>query len=236
MKLNNMSWRTNSLILTMRNIGRTLGLNRWIASWLSGGEYETRFYKLLSTCIQPRDCVWDIGANVGFYTGLFAERVGPQGQIFAVEPSPLNYHRLAERCSSLGNVRLLQCGLGRANGKMYFQQGADELGATSRVIESGTEGEVVEIRSGDSLLEDGSANSPNVIKCDVEGFEWEVLEGMSGLLGQPCLRAIGIEVHFGILNERGMRDVPKWIERLLNDSGFAVTWPDSSHIFAVREQ
>jgi len=32
-----MSWRTNSLVLVFRNIGRTLGLNKWIASYLLGG-------------------------------------------------------------------------------------------------------------------------------------------------------------------------------------------------------
>lgn len=230
-----MSFHTNSLMLIARNIGRALGLNNWIASWLLCGEgYETKYDNLLSTGIRSGDCVWDIGANIGYYTRLFAERVGPRGLIFAFEPSALNFSRLSERCSSLENTVLLQCGLGKVNGRFHFHQGEDGLGTTSRVIDNASDGEVVDIRSGDNLLEEGTVNIPHVIKIDVEGYEWEVLEGIAGVIGQPHLRTIGVEIHFGILKDRGMGFVPQQIERLLLDSGFSITWPDSSHVFGVR--
>lgn len=196
-----MSWRTKRWVLKARNAGRAIGINRWIASWLLRRGYETRYDSHFATCIHPGDCVWDIGANVGHYTRLFAERVGAKGKVFAFEPSPVNHCRLVEQCSALGNVALFQCGLGNADGKLHLKQGKDELGATSRVTESPSPGGVVvEIRSGDSLLADGTADVPQIIKIDVEGFEWEVLEGMAALLKQKRLRAIGVEVHFGILN------------------------------------
>jgi hypothetical protein len=53
-------------------------------------------------------------------------------------------------------------------------------------------------------------------------------------LSAPSLRSIGIEVHFGILKDRGMSGVPKLIEELLQRNGFVVHWPDSSHILAKR--
>lgn len=37
-----------------------------------------------------------------------------------------------------------------------------------------------------------------------------------------------------ILNERGMADAPQQIERLLQQSGFRMRWPDTSHILATR--
>lgn len=228
-----MSWRTNGLVLKARDAGRLIGINRWIASRLLRG-YETKYKSYFATCIHPGDCVWDIGANVGYYTRFFAERVGAKGKVLAFEPSPVNYRYLVEQCSALGNVALFQCGLGNADGKLHLKQGKDELGATSRVTESPSDGVVVEIRSGESLLADGTANVPQIIKIDVEGFEWEVLEGMAALLKQKHLRAIGVEVHFGILKERGMRGVPQQIESLLRDSGFSFTWPDTSHLFALR--
>ncbi len=230
-----MSWRTNGWVLKARDVGRAIGINRWIMSWLLRGGYETRYDSYFAASIYSGDCVWDIGANVGHYTRLFAERVGAKGKVFAFEPSPLNYSRLVEQCSVLGNVALFQCGLGKADGKLYLKQGKDELGATSRVTESPSGGVVVEIRSGDSLVADGTADVPQIIKIDVEGFELEVLEGMAALLKQKCLRAIGVEVHFGILKERGMREAPQQIESLLRDFGFSLTWPDISHVFAVRK-
>jgi FkbM family methyltransferase len=230
-----MSWRTNDLVVMMRNVGRAVGLNKWIASWLLRGGYEIKYDQEFSACIRLGDCVWDVGANVGYYTRLFAKHVGDKGKVFAFEPSPVNFSLLAQRCTTLKNVTLIQCGLGESKGTRDFQQGEDALGATSRVTDSHSGGLVVEIYSGDHLLTDGKASAPQAIKIDVEGFEWEVLEGISGLLKQSCLQTIGIEVHFEILKERGMGQIPQQIEQLLCDAGFRIIWPDSSHVLAVRK-
>lgn len=233
-----MSWRTHRLVVLARHVGRALGLNRWMAVRLNGRGYETRYDQAFSSVLRLGDCVWDVGANVGYYTRLFADRVGTEGKIFAFEPSPVNFARLQRACAELTNVQLQQLGLGREDGTLSFVQGADDLGATSRVIdvpppESGQT--VVEIRAGWHLIEKGEVLPPNVIKIDVEGFELEVLQGLGKPhLQAPALRAIGVEVHFGILHERGIPNAPQQIERLLQQSGFRVQWPDSSHILATR--
>jgi len=229
-----MSWRTNSFVLILRNIGRTLGLNKWIASYLLGGGYETRYDSNFSSALRQGDCVWDVGANIGYYTKLFSDRVGELGQVFAFEPSPVNFKRLVSACASIGNATLFPYGLGAEDGKFRFQQGADELGATSRIVETESEGMTVAIRSGTSLISSGEAPVPNAIKIDVEGFEYEVLEGLREYIQSPQLRLIGIEVHFHILKERGIPQIPQQIEVLLNSNGFSVSWSDSSHIIAIR--
>lgn len=229
-----MSWRTNGFVLFLRNIGRTLGLNKLIASHLLGAGYETRYDNSFSGTLRPGDCVWDVGANVGYYTRLFSERTGQTGRVFAFEPSSANFVRLSATCASLSNVTLLHSGLGTKDGKLHFQQGADDLGATSRIVDDGSDGVIVDVRSGASVIDGGDALVPNAIKIDTEGFEYEVLEGLGNYIGNPDLRLIGIEVHFGILKERGIPQVPEQIEKLLSCNGFAVSWPDSSHIIAVR--
>jgi FkbM family methyltransferase len=230
-----MSWRTQQWVVAARNAGRTLGLNKLIASYLLGEGYEAKYDNRFSITLRQGDCVWDIGANVGYYTRSFSDRVGVQGVVFAFEPSPANYLRLNAACATLKNVRPMQCGLGHENGKLSFEQGADELGATSRIVESsGANTEMVNIRSGLSLISEGDALPPNAIKIDVEGFELEVLLGFGNQLTSRELRSIGIEVHFGILKSRGMADAPSQIERLLHSHGFVVDWPDSSHILATR--
>jgi FkbM family methyltransferase len=211
-----------------------LGINDIIANYVNGAGYETRYDNSFSATLRPGDCVWDVGANVGYYTKLFSERVGSEGTVFAFEPSPENFIRLTNECSHLGNVRMHQSGLGRENGTLSFQQGSDDLGATSRVLEKVDEGIEVDIRSGMSLIRDSDAMSPNAVKIDVEGFEYEVLQGLDAQLGALSLRSIGIEVHFGILKERGMAQAPQQIEKLLQRYGFDVSWPDSSHILATR--
>lgn len=196
--------------------------------------YETRYDQRLAAWIRPGDCIWDIGANVGYYTRLFSERVTDAGKVFAFEPSPANFDRLVGECRSLRNVTFLRCGLGERDGSLQLRQGEDELGATSRITGEDSGDLPVEIRAANSLLVEGSVAAPNIVKIDVEGFEWEVLDGMSSLFANPCLRVVGIEIHFELLEERRMGHVPREIERLLRAFAFSVSWPDRSHVIGVR--
>lgn len=220
------------MVIAARIWGRKLAINRLIARFSAGDGYEAVYDAWLSATMLAGHCVWGVGANVGHYTRLFAERVGVRGAVFAFEPSPANYMRIREACGTLPHVTLLQIGLGHKDGRHTFQQGADDLGATSRISEGG--GTSVEIRSGGSLLASGVAATPNVIKIDVEGFELEVLEGFGERLRDETLRAVGVEIHFKILNERGLSLARRKIECLLRASGFTTKWADSSHILAVR--
>jgi FkbM family methyltransferase len=231
-----MTWRTSRLALATRNLGRTLGLNKLIASFLQGKGYEAKYDNNFSERLKLGNCVWDVGANVGYYTRSFSERVGDRGVVFAFEPSPENYVRLSAACTTLLNVHKIQCGLGQENGKLAFLQGTDDLGATSRIAGSAAEKNttMVDIRTGTSLISEGDALPPNAIKIDVEGFELEVLHGLGNHLSSRALYLIGIEVHFGILKSRGMPEAPNQIESLLLRHGFNVSWPDSSHILATR--
>lgn len=228
-----MSWRTNPLTVVLRNAGRRAGLNKILAQWLHGSGYETRYDKGFSAELREGDDVWDIGANVGRYTRAFALRVGPAGSVEAFEPSPVNFRRLVA-AGLPTQVRLHRMALADADGSLGFEQGSDDLGATSRLRTDIPGLEHVPVCRADSLITAGTAVAPTALKIDVEGFELEVLEGFGRALHDGALRLIGIEVHFGILRERGKVDAPRQLERLLVDAGFRVRWPDSSHIIAVR--
>lgn len=227
-----MSWRTNTAVLWARNAGRTVGLNRVLARFGDKG-YERKYDEQLTSRIHPGDTVWDVGANVGYYVAQFSRLVGPRGTVVAFEPSARNFQRLQAACASLPNVRLRPCGLGNVRGRVHFQQGADDLGATSKVVD-GAGADVVEIEVGDRLVAAGTAPPPNAIKIDVEGFEGEVIEGLATCINSPALRVVGVEVHFGILAQRGLGHVPRTIEGTLAAAGLTVGWPDKSHLLATR--
>jgi hypothetical protein len=75
---------------------------------------------------------------------------------------------------------------------------------------------------------------PNVIKIETEGFELDVLLGLRQTLQEKSLRTLCIEMHFGLLQERGLSNAPSDIEKLLVSSGFSLVWPDASHVVATR--
>src|ERR1700726_733724 len=136
-----MGWRTYPLVIALRNVGRVLGINRLIARAFQRG-YEANYDACLTKCISLGDTVWDIGANVGLHAVQFANRVGASGVVVAFESSKVNFLRLLHSCESLRNVQLHPFGLGELNGQFRFQQGTDDLGATSRVNDDSGVGEL----------------------------------------------------------------------------------------------
>jgi len=233
-----MSWRTSRIVLALRGLGRGSGFNRWIASTLGSKSYEDRFQRRMLDEIRPNDCVWDVGANVGLYSVQFSRIVGASGKVVAFEPSPRNLARLRSATVSLQNVVVVPMALGDTVGSMTFAEGSDAAGATSRVVgrtEHPTGAIVeVEVHRGDDLVRASRADEPDVIKIDTEGFEIDVIRGLEQTLRGSKLRAVFVEIHFALLDDRGLASAPAEIERRLESCGFRCAWPDASHLVAVR--
>ena len=75
-----------------------------------------------------------------------------------------------------------------------------------------------------------------LVKIDAEGAEVEILEGMENILSSQELRAIFMEVHFSVLQERGLAKAPAEMEKKLISKGFHVEWVDFSHLVAQKKK
>ncbi len=230
---------TSSWFIQLRRITRRLGLNQWIGQLILSSHYEDRFGPAVSNEVRPGDPVWDIGANLGLYTTEFLKRVGPSGQVVAFEPVTACFAQLHERFADSPQVKLKNMAVGDADGRIAMSLDSDPLAATHRVISAQNLGEgrnfvQVEVRSSASMVADEPGLFPNVVKIDVEGHEGAVMDGMQSLLADQRLRCIGIEVHFGLLDDRGEGARPKQIENTLMQHGFQVRWTDPSHLLALR--
>ena len=91
----------------------------------------------------------------------------------------------------------------------------------------------VPMTTGDAVASSLS-HVPNVIKIDAEGHEEEVLQGLSVTLDQPQVRTLFVEIHFGILEQRGQPLAPLRIERFLQSKRFTTSWMGRSHLKAER--
>jgi FkbM family methyltransferase len=208
-----------------------------IAAFGSATVYEKSFQAALLTGLHCGDVVWDVGANVGFYSRLLANRVGLSGVCYSFEPSALNRARF-ESTGIPENVILLPFALGESVGTIQLIQGSDPLGATSFVVENhaDSEGEVIQVEcmTGDLLVANGQVPVPQCIKIDVEGYEWEVLQGLRKTLANKRLFRVGLEVHFATLAARGHAQRPREIEFFLQEYGYGCRWIDYSHLLAER--
>jgi FkbM family methyltransferase len=142
-------------------------------------EQESWFEKeaaFLRHWLRPGMTAIDVGANIGFYSLLIAQRVGPQGAVFAYEPAT-EPRALLERNRTLNNmtqIRILPIALsdGAREGRLVF-------GASSELNALGTSGagEDVPITSLDFELAAHGWTNPDFIKIDVEGEEERILAG-----------------------------------------------------------
>ena len=88
-----------------------------VTSWVERFEvesrevYHARDEVMRSLGLKPGDRVADIGAGTGFYSLLMAERVGPEGWVFAVDIAPKFVEHLARQFADrgVGNATTVLC-------------------------------------------------------------------------------------------------------------------------------
>ena len=151
------------------------------AKWIAGasnhgcwiGTYERDAQVVLARYLGPGTVMYDIGANVGFFTVLAARR---GGEVHAFEPDPANFKVLTRHVSlnALAAVTAHEMAISDRDGTATFSPN----GSMGHLAEAGIPVRTVRL---DTLLDSGMAR-PSVIKVDVEGAELEVLRGGSKLL------------------------------------------------------
>jgi len=158
------------------------------------GLHEFNDMGFLLHFLREGDVFFDIGANVGSYT-LLASGVC-KAKSTAVEPVASTFDILTANIalnSLHDKVTLINAGAGAMAGIVMFSGDED---TTNHVIapdeNAGISAKEVQMITVDSL---SINNFPALIKIDVEGFETEVLKGMSTTLQQPNLKAIIIELN-----------------------------------------
>jgi FkbM family methyltransferase len=158
---------------------------RWIIGsgtngyWL--GTYERQKVVRFAAALRPRMVIYDIGANVGYFTLLAASRVGTNGRVAAFEPLPRNIaflerHLALNRCE---NVTLLRAAAADHTGPMRFDLGAGPF--QGHLAPSGEL--AVDAFALDDLVRANRIPPPDLMKLDVEGAEADVLGGARWLLG-----------------------------------------------------
>jgi FkbM family methyltransferase len=224
-------------VIGWRNRLRKNSLLRAVyGSLASRGDYEARFSRELLAAVRPGDTVWDVGANVGVYAAQFAERGA--AHVVCFEPAPAavaELHRRFPGASQTSDpVRIVPIALANRRGTAAFN--ADGASPNNQIgAAEGSNATIeIQVRAGDEALTEFALPHPNVIKIDVEGYELEVIEGVSKMLSSKELRSVFVEVHFALLHNRKLDEAPAAIVQTLRRHGFDVRWIDPSHVGAHR--
>jgi FkbM family methyltransferase len=130
--------------------------------------------------IQNKQTIIDVGANLGYYTLNFAKK-NPDGNIIAFEPYHVNHNVLTENVSlnKFKNISCFQMGLGASNTTSHLSRINDRnLGMVqinNNQIHNNTNS--INITTLDYFLTQENISQIDLIKVDIEGYEYEFLKG-----------------------------------------------------------
>ena len=116
----------------------------------------------------------DVGAHVGYYSVRMARRCR---RVIVFEPNPKNREVLVKNLelNNLRNVTVLSYAAGESRYKARLWL----AGSGSTLLEGYVTGESVEV---DVVPLDEVVEYADIVKVDVEGYEWNVIQGMGKLL------------------------------------------------------
>lgn len=223
---------------SLKRLARRLFLDRVVTVEIDNGirlrSPRSAFYLLSkSECfiinefknsIRPGTLVLDIGAHVGIYTLLAANRVGSAGKVIAVEPDPENLCLLDDNVRYNKFDRIVQviprAASNRSGTVQLFRGSRTNESSLHPLDEVESEISIKCVKLDQFVGEEHVA----VIKLDVEGHEIEALEGMEGAIRRSDGLVVFIECNPGALARAG-HSVADLLRRLLS-YGCSVEWAE----------
>jgi len=215
-----------------------------LLAMIEGKDPEQKVKEIFHENICPGDVVIDVGANIGDYTLLACKKVGTSGKVLSFEP-------LSETFLTL--ERNLQ--LNQITNCVYFQKAIGEKLCMANLYKnnlSGMMGHLDPSLNGKSLIKNDETevvtiddvlisehiDTVNMIKIDVEGFEYEVILGCLQSFKENKIKKIMCEVHYKYLESKGKS--AETIYDLLREHNFTITQiseptPNRVHILAISK-
>ena len=206
-------------------------LNEGLFALSLGRPYEPMETSIINAFVKRGDTVIDLGANVGYYTLLFARLVGQNGRVVAFEPSPANCEILEKnvRINGYRNVEINQMAVSDKSGKARLQlsvnPGDNRIQSNDLQLDKrrkktvGSSYVEVETVSLDEYFGKSDGNI-DFIKMDVQGAEHSAILGMQRTLVRNIKIKILTEFFPKLLSEFGAK--PSDYLQLLQQNGFLI--------------
>ena len=184
-------------------------------------EKEPGTVKWLEDNVRADDVVYDLGANVGPYSFIAAHLLeGSKGLVYAIEPSATNFAALFVNTAMNVKTHLvwpLQIALANTDRLLHLHHSDVMTGAASHTLQNDPteQSHPVPTWKLDTVRSFYKLRRPNLIKLDVDGTEYDVLQGATRTLWDSELRSVLVEVN---------EEIETWtrIEALMKSCGFKV--------------
>ncbi|MEW6618250.1 MAG: FkbM family methyltransferase [bacterium] len=201
----------------IKKISRQFGLYRQ-ARWFNRHllnkkelELEKSDLAFYSTILKKGDLVFDVGANYGEKTRIFL-KLG--AKVISIEPQSDCMTELKSRCGNSKNLITVQSALASKSGtgKFFVRTHRDKSGLIKdwqKHVVTNVEESIIDVPlvTLDEMI--NKYGIPVFIKIDVEGYEYEVLKGLT-----HAIPIISFEYHFNDNNACGVADCVNYLSQL----------------------
>lgn len=164
---------------------------------------EQNYEKFMLQLVEENSVIFDVGANIGYYTVQFSEI--SDGEIYAFEPMDYQYRTLQKNLelNSLTNIHPVKKIVSNTNGseKIYFS--GMENTAASSLVNKTDQYEEIQCITLDDFCKDNEIEAIDLIKIDVEGYELKALKGLQSMLKNQKISHLFIEIVEKHLNSAG---------------------------------
>ena len=199
---------------------------------------QKKIIKLINSKFSKPIVVFDIGAHYGETIRLFLNKLKIQ-KIYSFEPSPYNFQVLKKNISKYqpNKVEIFNFGLGEKISKKYINQTVESSSSTINKINKDSKylkrklkilnikdkdtfyhKLPIEVSTLDTFIEKKKIQNIDLLKIDTEGYEFNVLKGLSNYSHK--IKLIYFEHHYDdmIIKDYKFGDINK----LLKDRGFSM--------------
>ena len=183
------------------------GVSRQLYLHKERERYSTNYMKEI---IRRHDVIIDIGANSGYYA-LLESRLAHKGKVYAIEPVPKNVWLLNQNIELNGcrNISVHRFAIGDRNGRgeMYLYDKGNLCSFKKNIQNKPTGKIAVPIMTLDSFVEKYVSGYPTLIRMDVEGYEYQIIKGMSNILKSNKPMILFIELHPFMMSKEDMNNL-----------------------------
>lgn len=175
------------------------------------GNYEVGMSRVIADYLRTGGTFLDMGANEGFFTVMGAKLCGVEGRVVAVEPqkrlAPIIRENLRLNGLNLNNVTIVNAAVSDKTGLETIHlfpeinTGASSITNSPRYHVSS---QTVATRTLTQILDDEKLPHVDLMKVDIEGYEWEMIQGSVEAFSDHRIRAMAMEIHNENLQRRGL--------------------------------
>ena len=189
------------------------------------GEFDPLAIEPVLRALTSGSVFFDVGANIGYYSLLALDRIGPGGRIvcFEMNDRPLRALRKTIALNGARNIEIEVAAVTDRDGVAHFVPTSEDGHGKINLARQGTRIPAISL---DSYVDRHAVSRLDALKIDVEGAELLVLEGARRILA--TLRPV-IAVEAVDSNSKAFDFRAKDIAEFLGAMRYRVEWLEGVH-------